>query len=508
MLHAAPDGGHPRLLVAGEPFLVLGGEVHNSSASTANEISRSCEAVAKLGLNTVLAPVCWEDVEPEEGRFDFSLLDHLLAETRRLGLRLIPLWFATYKNASSSYAPAWVKTDTQRFPRVQTSRGKAGTTISPHAREAAEADAHAFAAVMAHLAEVDAEHRTVVMVQVQNETGLLRTARDRSPLAEEAFGEGVPADLMTALGAMPPDPREREWREAWEAAGSRTEGSWSEVFGGAAEEVFTAWHVARYVERVAAAGRAAYDVPLFTNAWIKAGPGYRAGEYPSGGPVAGVLGVWQIAAPSIDFLAPDIYQATFREVCAAYDRPGNPLLVPESPKDRSVHSRLLYVLGEHRGLGLAPFGADRMDDPGGVLARVCDQLSQMTGLVTEAQARGATRGFLQPDPHETLAATLEGHRFTARSWTGADPIGPINAALLLALGDDEYLMLGHGLRIDLDFPGDADTAVEVLEAHEGRFEEGQWRPERRLNGDETDHGLRLLLGPEPTLIRFRLYRYR
>ncbi len=496
-----------QLVVDDKPFLVIGGELRNSSASTPADIRRNFANVARLGLNTVLAPLTWETVEAEEGAFDFTLLDTMLHAAREGGLRLIPLWFGTYKNASSSYAPAWVKRDQDRFPRAHLAPGRSGTAISPLSADAAEADARAFAAVMRHLRDVDADRHTVIMVQVENEPGILGVARDRSPAAEEAFAGAVPAELLDGLAAIAARDGAELSRRLTLGGGPGRQ-AWADVFGDGAEEVFMAWHVAGFLEHVAQAGRAAYDLPLFANAWIKAGPGYKPGEYPSGGPTAEMLDVYRVAAPTLDLIAPDIYHDHFREICAAYASPRNPLLVPESRPDASAGGRLLYVLGEHRGIGLCPFAVDELTDPAHPLAETAAAVRAMVDVIAEAQARGDARAVFQQAEGETHAVDLGGVRFTASPRFPHDPAAPANAAMLLRLGDDGFIAVGQGLRIDLAPADDDGTTVELLEAFEGGYADGEWQPGRRLNGDETDHGTRVLLSRTLHVIRFRTFRYR
>ena len=359
--------------------------------------------------------------------------------------------------------------------------------------------------MMAHLREADADHRTVVMVQVENEPGILGVARDRSPTAEEAFAGEVLAELLDGLSAIPEQDRRGVMRGIEAGNGGRT---WSEAFGDAADEAFMAWHVARFLDRVAAAGRGEYDLPLFTNAWIKAGPGYKPGEYPSGGPTADMLDVYRVAAPHLDLIAPDIYHDHFREICAAYASPRNPLFVPESRPDASAGACLPYVLGEHRGLGLCPFAVDDLEDPAHPLCMVAAKLRAMTEIITDAQARGATCAVFQQQHDETISVELDGVRFTAAARFPHDPAAPANAALFLSLGDDDFVFIGHGLRIDLAPANGGGDTVEILQALEGDYLDGEWHPTRRLNGDETDYGTRVLLGRQLQTVRFRLFRYR
>ena len=109
------DGGF-HLVRGGRPALLLGGQVHNSSSSSLQSIADSFAHVRRMNGNAVLAPVSWALVEPEEGVFDFSLVEAMLHEARANGLRLVLLWFGAFKNAASTYAPRWVRADDARFP--------------------------------------------------------------------------------------------------------------------------------------------------------------------------------------------------------------------------------------------------------------------------------------------------------------------------------------------------------------------------------------------------------
>lgn len=491
-----------QLLVGGEPFLVLGGELSNSSSSSLAYMEPIWPALEALELNTVLAAVSWELVEPEEGNFDFSIVDGLVEGARRHGLRLALLWFGTWKNACSSYAPAWVKTDLARFPRAQCASGRKSDAISCLSEEACAADARAFAALMRRVRERDLAERTVIMVQVENETGLLGSSRDRSPAAEEAFRGAVPSELVRYL---------TEHREelapplasAWEEAGGRERGSWGEVFGRAADETFMAWHVARFVDRVAAAGKAEYPLPMFANAWLVQHEGQAPGAYPSGGPVAHMLDVWRAAAPHIDAFAPDIYLDDFSRVCEEYARPWNPLLIPEAHRDARAAANAFYAFG--RGaVCFSPFGIDRVES-GRLLAESYGLIESLAPLVLEGRARGAVVGFVQ-EGHEEQNFDLGGYRFSVRfdERSGDSPPG---GGLLIARGDGEYV--AAGLRFTMGFaPRSEERAnVELLWAEEGRYRGGRWSPLRRLNGDETGAGHWVRCGARPEVVRFRLYQY-
>ena len=318
--HLEKRGAATQLIVDGKPFLMLAAEIHNSSSSSLEYMRPIWPRLAAIPLNTVLTPVSWELIEPAEGQFDFGLVDGLILDARRNDLHLVFLWLASWKNGMSSYAPVWVKKDTRRFPRVIEKDGREVEILSTFGKATMDADARAFAALMRHIREVDGEAHTVVMMQVENEVGVLGDSRDRSPAADQAFRGAVPQELFRYVEQhretlMP------EFLHTWQAAGSKTAGSWEHVFGAGPEtdKEFMAWNYGRFVNRVAAAGKAEYPIPMYVNTWLS-GPDTTPGQYPSGGPVAGMLDVWRAAAPKLDFFSPDIYVADFQGVCNLYVR--------------------------------------------------------------------------------------------------------------------------------------------------------------------------------------------
>jgi len=326
--HLERRGVATQLMVDGKPFLVLGGELHNSSSSSVEYMKSVWPRLAAMHLNTVLLPVAWETIEPEEGRFDFSSVDGLLEGAREYNLKLVVLWFGAWKNTFSSYVPAWVKTNSERFPRVQTSNGMGTERLSPFSAAVRGADAHAFANLMRHLKGADRDAHTVVMVQIENEVGVIPESRDHSPIANASFTAAVPSTLASFLErhrtALNP-----ELRATWEAEGAKTAGTWQEVFGKTplTDDLFMAWHYATYIEHVTAAGKSEYPLPMYTNAALIR-PNYEPGQYNSGGPLPHSIDVWRAGAPSLDFFSPDIYFNEFSQWAGWYARPGNPLFIP------------------------------------------------------------------------------------------------------------------------------------------------------------------------------------
>ncbi|HVO10163.1 MAG TPA: DUF5597 domain-containing protein [Vicinamibacteria bacterium] len=501
--------GAARLVVDGAPFLMLGAQAHNSSASDPAAIARFFEGVARLGANTAEAPVYWELVEPEPGRFDFRLVDTLLSQARAAGVRLVLLWFGSWKNGESHYAPAWVKRDRKNYLRVRGPAGDERDILAPTCLTARDADARAFAALMAHLRTADAAERTVILVQVENETGLLGAERDRSPEAEKLFRTAVPQELTAYLAAR----RETlapSLDAEWTKAGRRTAGTWSEVFGMLADEAFSAWHVARYVDAVASAGKQAYPLPMYANAWLINPGDERTGRWPSGGPTAHVLDVWKAAAPHLDLLAPDIYQPKVEAICAQYSRADNPLFVPEIALDPHYAAYAFPILGRFGGLGVAPFGVERGGDADAALREFATSfrvLRPLLPLIARLQGSGRlhvlvqdvdSQQVLRVGPRVALVASFP------RPWS-LD--GPLGRALVLALAPDDLVVAGVGveltvrdLRAPLDDPHRWATRQPILSLEEGTFEAERWVAGRRLNGDERW----VRFSPEGGIVRVRL----
>ena len=365
------QGSASILMVHDRPYVMLAGEVHNSSPSSPAYMEDVWAKAEKLSLNTILAPVTWELTEPEEGVFDFSLVDSLLAQARSYGKKLVLLWFGAWKNAQCYYAPEWVKSDMTRFRRAEMVKGQRKmiltdfhnfpySTLSAFCPVTQEADARAFARLMAHLRETDREENTVIAVQVENETGFMGAAREHSDEADAAFARNVPQELVTFMlshtEAMASDVRDA-------LLSGKREGTWEEVFGPVAEEIFTAWYTASYVEAVAAAGKAEYPLPMAVNCWLD--KGHKPGRFPSGGPVARVMEVWKQAAPHIDVFGPDIYVPYFCDVCDSYRKLDNPLFIPEAASHAYAAARELYAVGHHHAVGYSPFGFEEMGEPFG-----------------------------------------------------------------------------------------------------------------------------------------------
>lgn len=228
------------LIVDGKPFLMLAAELHNSSSSSLEYMKPIWPKLAAIPLNTVLTPVSWELVEPKDGTFDFALVDGLIDQARQNNLHIVLLWLASWKNGMSSYAPVWVKADTQRFPRVIERGGRQVEILSPLANETMQADSKAFAALMHHIKEVDGAKHTVLMMQVENEVGVLGDSRDRSPVADKAFAAAVPAQVFSYLQKHR-DGLNPDFRELWRKTAIRPPAPGNRYSGSARERIRFSW---------------------------------------------------------------------------------------------------------------------------------------------------------------------------------------------------------------------------------------------------------------------------
>lgn len=533
-------GAATQLIVDGKPFLVLGGETANTASSDLDYMAAVYPRLAKIGLNTALVAISWDWIEPEEGKFDFTLVDGMLRQARENNLRVAIVWFGSWKNGLSSFAPAWVKRDQQRFPRVRIASGKSVEILSVFSDAARDADARAFAAMLRHVRQNDPQH-TVVMVQVENEVGILGDSRDRLPAADAAFKQQVPPELIARVKS------EIAWpalKKLWQAAGSKSSGTWSEVFGTATptEEIFQAWHYARYMEKVAAAGKAELPVPMFTNSWIVQPEDRGPGDYPSGGPEPLTIDVWRVGAPSIDMNCPDIYLPNFAEWCRNFHRPDNPLFVPESRGDAGGAANAFYAIGAHSAIGYSPFGIDNVgrlralradptqpqnasDIENLPLSRAYALLGEMAPLILDAQAKGRIAGVTLNAEHQKEDVVLGNYTVRVdlrRNRRNPAEIPALGYAIVINVGPDEYFVAGADVQVTFMPRPETGEIVGFADADNGKFVNGVWKPARKMNGDdillrydmaaaaevnESGSGLRFF-GQSPTVQRVKLYRYR
>jgi len=498
--------GHYALLVDGEPYLMLGVQANNSSAWPAY-LDKVWLAAETLHANTVELPIYWEQMEATQGKFDFSVVDLILKQAREHRLRLVLLWFGTWKNASSHYTPEWIKLDQVKYPFVRDKDGQTLDSPSPFSPARLEADKTAFCALMRHLRQTDAQ-RTVLMVQVENEAGVWGGVRDYGPEAEKAFAGPVPEKLVAGLGKQP--------------------GTWREVFGDDADETFQAWYIADYIEQVAAAGKAEYPLPLYVNAALRDPfhPG-KAPSYESGAPTDNNIDLWKIAAPSISLLAPDIYMpeyAKYMKTIEFYKRKDNPLLIPETG-NTAIYAHYVYAAIGQGAIGWAPFGLDlsrysnQTEGPEAMEANALKPFAlqyELLAPIARRLAKGNLEGKLRgasedPDNHtQTLAfdhwqAVIQYGLPSFGNWMqpkGNTP--PDGGVVILQLGPDEFLVAGHHARVDFNPTFAHGLKRFWLKVEEGSYDgAGNWKTVRLWNGDQTDYGLNLK-SDENVLLKVRM----
>ena len=522
--------GQKVLTVDGKPFIMLAGEVHNSNSSSVAYMEGVYDQADALGMNCLLLPMTWELVEPEEGVFDFSLMDGLIMQARARGKKLAFLWFGAWKNAQCYYAPAWVKTDTERFRRAQMEKGRnlvnlknfyqmPYTTLSYLCDATRDADARAFARLMRHLQEVDGEASTVVAVQVENETGVMGNAREMSDEADALFAAEVPQAFVDYMKEnvqdMAPDVAEAVRQGA-------DSGSWEAVFGECAGEIFSAYHIASYVNAVAAAGKAEYPLPMTVNCWLDKGE--EPSMYPSGGPVSRMMEVWEYCAPQIDVFAPDIYVPDFPGICDAYVKRGNPLFIPECATHSYAGVRQVYAVGHYHAMCYAPFGFEDIGKPfnsqqGALFGMdVSDpalktpqsveeyywfthNLQEMMPLLGGRYGTGDLQAVSgeRKEENEMLFGSF-GFRVNLEDPAIVDGRG---VCLILKETEDTFYVMIHAAGL-LPFSTDEKKPyVDLLLLEEGQFEDGVWKAGRRFNGDEATS----LRYEEPALLKVKLFAY-
>ncbi len=512
--HLQKQGAATQLIVHGKPFLMIGGELGNSSASDLAYLKPIWHKLVQMHLNSVLVPVYWELLEPEESKFDFTLVDNVIHSARQHNLKLVLLWFGSWKNSMSCYAPLWIKTDQRRFPRARDQQGKALEILTPFSEENRSADARAFAALMNHIRAIDGKEQTVIMIQVENEIGMIPEARDHSEAANRAFAEQVPAELISHLqkhiASLIP-----EFHEVWSATGFKSSGTWAEVFskGLHTDEIFMAWHFAKYTNYVAQAGKKEYPLPMFVNAALIR-PGHKPGQYPSAGPLPHLMDVWRAAAPHIDFLAPDIYFKSFAEWCEKYDRSGNPLFIPEVANNQSV-ANAYYAIARHNATGYSPFAIESLENPEtNQISKGYEVLQQLAPLILAHQGKGTMAGALLDSAHHQTQLPLGDFIFNVRheySWSYARRVEgevPRVGGMIIMLSPDEFLIAGSGIIVTFAVRGGDGAVAGIGIMEEGRFVDSRWSPGRRMNGDQSHQGRHMHLpGDSFSIQKVKLYKY-
>lgn len=491
------EDGRTILMVQGEPFLALAGEVHNSSCSDMEFVKQHVFDEAKhKNCNTLLLPLYWELIEEKEGIYDFSSIESLINLAREQELHIVFLWFGLWKNGLSTYIPTWMKLDQERFFFAQDMNKNPIYSISPFCKEAIEKDAACFQACMKRIREIDEQTQTVIMMQVENEMGILGSDLDyhiQFPLEDR-----IPNPISVKLN---------------------TQGTWRSVFGRDAADRYMAFAYASAVEQIASKGKEAYPIPMYVNAWLKKET-QKAGEYPSGGPHQENIEMYQMVAPSIDFCAPDCYIEDCQSICEQYAKQGV-LCIPETRQDPQVISILMYAIGSASTILVSPFGIEdiwrsgasdekqeSMYDLLGIEKRAfqpegtyplleqfyCDMRKSYL-RINEWQRQGILHAFLQEGTQTMESVSLKNASFLLH-YLKKDNTD--RGAAWIIEEKDQYVLYLRQCAILLDQESDS----EILVLEEGNFHEQGWQRTRILNGDER---YQIFATAKPRFFRLTLF---
>ncbi|MFT3920715.1 DUF5597 domain-containing protein [Cloacibacterium sp.] len=514
--HLEKTGNKQQLIVNNQPFIILGGELGNSTATTMESMENVWEKLKLMNMNTLLTPVYWELLEPEEGKFDFTLIDDLIFEARKQNYKLVFLWFGSWKNSMSSHAPAWVKLDTKKYPRTKNETGENQEILTPFSENNLKADLNAYQQLLRHIKEVDSKEQTVIMIQTENEIGMLPSARDYHPLATEKFNQQVPKDLMNYLSKnkniLNPD-----LLNIWKNNGFKTKGNWEEIFGKGlqTDEIFMAYYFAKYTNEISSAGKKEYAIPSFVNAALNR-PGKKPGEYPSAGPLPHILDIWKAASPSIDLYSPDFYNPDFKHWCDLYTKQNETLFIPEHQFNNSIAAKALYAIGHYQALGFSPFNPEQTDHPKEEkLTKAYEAIAQIKPLLDTNWGKNKIEGILLDKDNRDATFTLGNYEFKAQHTfnLGWEPNSKAEnwetaGGIIIQTGENEFYFVGFGVSLTMKNTKNPNKKVGILKTDKGYFKDGKWTVLQHLNGDQTHQGRHIRSFVDDFSIqRFTLYNY-
>ena len=508
------NGGY-MFFVEGRPYIMLAAEVHNSAASSPEYMKIVWERVKELNCNTLLAPVYWNMIEKQENEFDFNMVERLIIEARANRVKLVLLWFGSWKNSLSIYAPNWVKLDLDRFPRVESEAGMKTKILSMFKSDILSVEINAFKTFMKFIKDFDEKEQTVLAIQVENEVGILGLPRDFKKEANEAYKGYVNDDLI-----------ENNKSNSTKNLIAAENGNWEEVFRENAAEAFMCVNYAAYMDKLARAGKEVYRLPLFTNVWLK-GEGEEAGIYPSGGPEPEMIGIWRAVAPNLDFLSPDIYTFDFDKTAALYSREDNPLFIPETRRDKWAIPNLYVAIGKYNTLCYSPFGAESIGEDKSFITGILhtdvndknvsseavkDYLSKsyrlfshMIPIITEYYGTDKMTGFSQKAGESEYKCHIGKYLLNIEFYHKIDDNNEFipGAGMVIQIAADELLFIGYGYRVELESLNEG-KQLDFLSLEKGIYDEYcNWKVYMDLNGDEQY----IRLEEEPSIIKASFYEF-
>lgn len=511
------QGTTQQLYVKNKPYLILGGELGNSTASDPEYMQTVWPKMKSMNVNTILAPVYWELLEKEEGKFDYHLVDSLIYNARKNNIKLIFLWFGAWKNSMSCYAPYWVKKDQKRFPRAENKNNIGQEILSPFSENNLNADIKAFKALMQYIKKIDAADQTVLMIQVENEIGMLPDARDHSLAATQAFNKAIPQKLITYLNRN----KEKllpEFKENWAKNGFKTSGTWEEIFGKglSTDEIFMAWYYADFINKLTLAGKQEYQLPMFLNAALNYKKEAKPGEYPSAGPLPHIMDIWKAGAPNIDMLSPDFYNPDFKYWNDLYVRAENPLFIPEIRFEQGVGAKAFYAIGHYSAMGFSPFSIENgSTEQTTELTNTYKVLDQFSSIILQHQGLGSIEGVLFDKTNAKKEINLGDYTFTfshdlSLGWSpkAKDENWPITGALVIKVAPDEFIVAGTGVVVTFK-SNTENMRAGIAHIDEGTYKSAVWTPGLRMNGDQSHQGRHLRI-PEGnySIQKVKLYTYK
>lgn len=489
------------LIVNGQPYFIFGGEVHNSSCSTISYFQEYViSQITDIPVNTLLLPIYWEMIEKEEGQYDMSLVKDIIDIMRANNLKIVFLWFGLWKNGLSTYIPAWMKINRKKYAFCQNEHGESLYTVSPLCFEAIEKDCQAYAELMKFIQSYDKSENTVIMMQVENEVGLLQSDRDYSSLATKYFNEMIPHDLKDY---------------------THFEGTWQDVFKQDAPEIFMTYYYAKAIEKITKIGKEIYPIPTITNVWLNK-ENEKPGQYPSGGAIFKNLQLYQYLTPSLDLIAPDIYVKTIDEVSQQYASQGL-LMIPETRQDKTYMSNIIYTIAKYPLIGYSPFGIEDFHenqettrlyhflsslgierdafDPSGslpYLQNIYYDLSKLWPLIFKYRQQNKIYPFIRKNMMKNDCLSISNYNIMV---TYLNQEKNINGAGMIIDLDDEWLIYGVNCFMQVS---NSVSQLGILHLEEKKYVDGKWETKRILNGDER-YGIYIL--DQPKLLKVKFHKY-